>query len=243
MLSLLRAPSRSLLPQLVAKIPARSVVAAAPRRWASSSLRRNAAAAAEPSANQGPTRAQREQFQQAARDRHAQAAQALYAQRNRSLLLYTSATIILVTGLSYAAVPLYRVFCSATGFAGTPQTDNTKFGADRLIPIPQSERRIKVQFNADSSDNLPWSFSPQQKEVNVLPGETALAFYTATNNSDEDIIGIATYNVTPNQVSPIPRMRALDFLTGQILIPSAAILVFETNLDCSLLCQSRMLLL
>jgi cytochrome c oxidase assembly protein subunit 11 len=79
-------------------------------------------------------------------------------------------------------------------------TDTARFGADRLIPIQQSERRIKVQFNADSSDSLPWSFSPQQKEVSVLPGETALAFYTATNNSDEDIIGIATYNVTPNQV-------------------------------------------
>jgi hypothetical protein len=88
-------------------------------------------------------------------------------------------------------------------------TDTARFGADRLIPIQQSERRIKVQFNADSSDSLPWSFSPQQKEVSVLPGETALAFYTATNNSDEDIIGIATYNVTPNQVryrSPFTRL-------------------------------------
>lgn len=133
--------------------------------------------------------------------RHAEAQRQLYARRNRSLLLYSTATIILVGGLSYAAVPLYRVFCSATGYGGTPLTDTSKFGADRLIPIQQSERRIKVQFNADSSDSLPWSFSPQQKEVSVLPGETALAFYTATNNSDEDIIGIATYNVTPNQVS------------------------------------------
>lgn len=70
-----------------------------------------------------------------------------------------------------------------------------------MTPFEGSERRITVQFNADASDSLPWSFEPQQKEVKVLPGETALAFYTATNNSDEDIIGIATYNVTPNQVS------------------------------------------
>ncbi|KAL8953891.1 MAG: hypothetical protein Q9222_000265 [Ikaeria aurantiellina] len=49
---------------------------------------------------------------------------------------------------------------------------------------------------------MPWKFTPQQREVRVLPGETALAFYTATNKSDEDIIGVATYSVTPAQVAP-----------------------------------------
>jgi cytochrome c oxidase assembly protein subunit 11 len=131
---------------------------------------------------------------------YADTRKAYYARRNRSLLLYTSATVILVTAASYLAVPLYRVFCSATGYAGTPATDKSRFGADRLVPVSDSARRIRVQFNADSSDSLPWSFSPQQKEVRVLPGETALAFYTATNHSSEDIIGIATYNVTPNNV-------------------------------------------
>ena len=52
------------------------------------------------------------------------------------------------------------------------------------------------------SDVLPWKFVPQQREVRVLPDETALAFYTATNKSDEDIIGVATYSVTPGQVAP-----------------------------------------
>ena len=49
---------------------------------------------------------------------------------------------------------------------------------------------------------MPWKFTPQQREVRVLPGETALAFFTATNNSDGDIIGVATYGVTPAQVAP-----------------------------------------
>lgn len=81
-------------------------------------------------------------------------------------------------------------------------TDRSRFGAERLIPHPGLERRIKVSFNADSSDALPWTFVPQQKEVRVLPGETALAFYTAKNEGDEDIIGIATYNVTPDKIAP-----------------------------------------
>ena len=102
-------------------------------------------------------------------------------------------------GVTYAAVPLYRMFCAATGFAGTPKVGMGKFEADRLVPVDDA-RRIKVHFNADKSDALPWTFTPQQKYVSVLPGETSLAFYRAKNKSDKDIIGIATYNVTPDRV-------------------------------------------
>ncbi len=59
-----------------------------------------------------------------------------------------------------------------------------------------------MTFSASVSDVLPWKFTPQQREVRVLPGETALAFYTATNNSPHDIIGVATYSVTPGQTAP-----------------------------------------
>lgn len=59
-----------------------------------------------------------------------------------------------------------------------------------------------MTFSASVSDVLPWKFTPQQREVRVLPGETALAFYTATNRSDKDIVGVATYSVTPAQVAP-----------------------------------------
>lgn len=71
----------------------------------------------------------------------------------------------------------------------------------RLVPV-EDAKRIRVTFNASVSDILPWKFTPQQREVRVLPGETALAFYTATNNSDKDIIGVATYSVTPAQTAP-----------------------------------------
>lgn len=144
--------------------------------------------------------------------------QQLYKERNRTLLMYTSAVvstqvsfpfppsnlitkckIITALGVTYAAVPLYRMFCAATGFAGTPQVGTGRFEADRLVPV-EGARRIKVHFNADKADQLPWKFAPQQQYVTVLPGETSLAFYKAKNNSDQDFIGIATYNVTPDRV-------------------------------------------
>jgi len=44
---------------------------------------------------------------------------------------------------------------------------------------------------------MPWSFKPQQRSVVVVPGETALAFYTAYNPSDAPVTGVSTYNVSP----------------------------------------------
>ncbi|EIW70195.1 hypothetical protein TREMEDRAFT_43811 [Tremella mesenterica DSM 1558] len=133
--------------------------------------------------------------------------QKMYAERakqSRSVMLYGAGTIILAIGLTYAAVPLYRAFCSATGYSGTPMTDRSRFSPDRLYTTPETEtrKRITVRFEATSSDALPWKFEPQQRSVRVLPGETALAFYKARNDSDRDLIGIATYNMTPDKIAP-----------------------------------------
>lgn len=62
---------------------------------------------------------------------------------------------------------------------------------------PVKNRTIKVKFSADTAASMQWNFKPQQKEITVIPGETALAFYTATNPTDQQIIGISTYNVVP----------------------------------------------
>ncbi|PWN20802.1 hypothetical protein BCV69DRAFT_283019 [Microstroma glucosiphilum] len=131
-----------------------------------------------------------------------QAQQAHYSQRNRSLAYYSLATIIFAVGLTYAAVPLYRAFCSATGFGGAPKVGMGKFEPSRLVPSSTTAERIRVTFNTDCSDELPWSFKPSQEEIFVIPGETALAFFTAKSRSKKDIIGIATYNVAPDRIAP-----------------------------------------
>lgn len=59
------------------------------------------------------------------------------------------------------------------------------------------DRIIKIQFNADIGASMRWNFKPQQHEIKVAPGETALAFYTAKNPTDSPVIGISTYNVVP----------------------------------------------
>lgn len=94
------------------------------------------------------------------------------------------------------------MFCAATGFGGTPtivSTSSDRFDPSRLVPI-EGTQRIRVHFNADRSEALSWKFFPQQKYVDVLPGESSLAFYKAKNESEKDVVGIATYNVTPDRV-------------------------------------------
>lgn len=127
------------------------------------------------------------------------ASQSLVEKKSRRILLYLTALIFGMLGCTYAAVPLYRRFCQATGYGGTVQRRESveekiaRHARDGTVPT----REIVVYFNADVSDGMPWKFIPTQREVRVKPGESALAFYTAENRSSTPITGVSTYNVTP----------------------------------------------
>ncbi|AQZ15060.1 COX11 (YPL132W) [Zygosaccharomyces parabailii] len=120
--------------------------------------------------------------------------------RNRTVAFYFSSVAVLFLGLAYAAVPLYRAICARTGFGGVPITDKRKFTSDKVVPV-DTEKRIRVAFTSEVSQILPWKFVPEQREVYVQPGETALAFYKAKNTGDTDIIGMATYSITPGDAA------------------------------------------
>eukprot|EP00941_MAST-03F_sp_MAST-3F-sp1_P004475 g4475.t1 len=117
------------------------------------------------------------------------------SERSKNFALYLFATALGVLGFSYAAVPLYKVFCQATGYGGTTQQASFEQIA-KMTPV-EGARPITIKFTSQVSSTLPWQFTPQQRSVKVVPGETALAFYTASNQSEKPIIGVATYNVLP----------------------------------------------
>jgi cytochrome c oxidase assembly protein subunit 11 len=94
--------------------------------------------------------------------------------------------------LAFAAVPLYRMFCEATGFAGTPERATHAPGA-----VPG---QVTVQFDANVQPTLPWRFEPEQLSVNVAPGARTKIFYRAQNLSARAIVGQAVYNVSPDTV-------------------------------------------
>ena len=112
-----------------------------------------------------------------------------------SATLYVLTAAVGSLGLAYAAVPLYKIFCQATGFGGETQRASAE-KLERITPST-SGRMLRITFNADTTDTMPWKFRPSQPEVQVAPGETALAFFRAKNPTDKPITGVATYNVTP----------------------------------------------
>ena len=81
---------------------------------------------------------------------------------------YMGAVAVFIFGLSYASVPLYKLFCQVTGFGGTTQrVDDSQ--ASIVEPV-SGAKLIKVDFTADVHSTMPWKFKPTQREVRVLPG-------------------------------------------------------------------------
>ena len=85
--------------------------------------------------------------------------------------------VLSMAGLSFAAVPLYRLYCQVTGYQGT--TQKAAKASDTVL-----DRVVKVHFDANVAAELPWTFEPMQSSLEVKVGENTLAFYKATNNSD-----------------------------------------------------------
>jgi len=110
------------------------------------------------------------------------------------------AGIIFMGGASYASVPLYRMICQVTGLGGEVQKGHDDSKVTTMNA--RKERTLRIRFNADTASSMQWNFRPQQAEIKLAPGETALAFYKAKNPTDKPIVGISTYNVVPFEAGP-----------------------------------------
>lgn len=110
--------------------------------------------------------------------------------RNTRLALALAGVVFGMVGLSFAAVPLYDLFCRVTGYGGTTQVAEA-------APEAASEREVRIRFNADTNQRLPWSFRPEVRETTLRIGESGLIFYHAKNLSARPTVGTAVYNVTP----------------------------------------------
>jgi cytochrome c oxidase assembly protein subunit 11 len=112
------------------------------------------------------------------------------AERNIRVASLCGLLVFAMVGMSYAAVPLYRIFCEVTGYDGTTQ---------RASAAPDSVlgREMNIEFDANIAPGLPWTFAPAQRRLTVRLGEEAMAHYRAVNNAGRSVTGTAVFNVTP----------------------------------------------
>ena len=135
------------------------------------------------------------------------------ARRNGRTAGIAALIVVAMVGLAFASVPLYRIFCQVTGFAGTTQRAEA-------AEVPGAVgRMISVRFDANTSRALPWAFEPVDSHRRVAIGARNIALYTARNVSDRPVTGTATFNVTPAQAGQYFSKIQCFCFTEQTLSP------------------------
>ena len=109
--------------------------------------------------------------------------------RNTRVALICAGVFVLMVGASFAAVPLYRLFCQVTGFDGT--TQEAVAAPERVL-----DRTLNINFDTNVR-GLPVTFQAEQVRQVVRVGEPTIAFFRVTNTSDHPVEATAAYNVVP----------------------------------------------
>jgi len=109
--------------------------------------------------------------------------------RNGAIALAGLAFVVAMVGMAYASVPLYRLFCQVTGYAGT--TRQAAAAPDRVV-----DRVFEVRLDANVA-GVPWEFVPETPSVRLRAGEVVTVGFRITNRSDAPTEATATFNVTP----------------------------------------------
>ncbi len=133
-------------------------------------------------------------------------------------VVQTVSLVLLMGGLAWASVPFYNWFCRVTGFGGVPgQVDSAS--ATTL------DQTIKVRFDGSLNADMPWTFKPVVREMELKIGETGLAFYEAYNPTNKPIAGQASYNVTPYSAGAFFEKIECFCFTEQVLAPGERVMM------------------
>jgi len=114
---------------------------------------------------------------------------------NRKVALIMAGVALAMLGLGYASVPLYRLFCQATGWGGTTQRV-TEAQAKTVKAV--AGKTVVVRFDGNVARGMPWEFGPDQVTATIPIGERSMTTFHARNTSARVITGNATFNVSPD---------------------------------------------
>ena len=130
----------------------------------------------------------------------------------------TVSVVVVMGALAWASVPFYDWFCRVTGFGGA--TNIAETGSDVIL-----DQTITVRFDASLARDMPWTFTPAQREMELRIGETGLAFYEAHNPTDRPVAGQAAYNVTPYEAGAFFDKIECFCFVEQILQPGETVMM------------------
>ena len=114
------------------------------------------------------------------------------AAANRTLMLKLIVVAVGMFGFGFALAPFYTKLCEAVGLnriqAADVVPDNTQVDETRLVTL---------RFDANLRNDLPWTFQPLTKTVQVHPGQLVHVLYEVKNASDQAILGQAIPSYGP----------------------------------------------
>ncbi len=138
------------------------------------------------------------------------------AAKNRRVAGACFSVVACMVALSFAAVPLYELFCRVTGYGGTTQVSE-EF-SDTIL-----ERTMTIRFDSATHTDLPWAFGPAVREIDVKIGEPGIIAYRARNDGPRPTVGTAVYNVTPAKAGIYFHKVQCFCFDEQTLVPGQAI--------------------
>ncbi len=133
-------------------------------------------------------------------------------------VVQTTSVVVIMGALAWASVPFYDWFCRVTGFGGATNVAET--GSDVIL-----DQTINVRFDASLERDMPWTFQPEIREMEIRIGETGLAFYEAHNPLDVPVAGQAAYNVTPYEAGAFFDKIECFCFTEQVLQPGETVMM------------------
>ena len=134
------------------------------------------------------------------------------SRRGRFVPWLVASVVVGMLGLAYASVPLYRMFCAATGYEGTP-----RIGTEAAQTT--GKRVLRVRFDANVGGGLAWDFEPEQNQIDLRTGQTATVFFKVTNRTARKLTAHAVYNVGPGSIGGYFNKISCFCFTDQTLAP------------------------